>query len=512
MRRLTIGPGGDGLPHAPGGALEALSRPPSPPGAPLAALAGTHLNIHSSSDMCAWRAATFQTKEPHTLRWLQTLGPDDVLYDIGANIGVYSLFAASRGVQVLAFEPEAKNYAELCKNIVCNGLQGRVRPFLLGVGTTLGLTSLFVSDERTGGSCHSVGYRLTPNLKERTDTRFEQPVFCMPMDDLVSELELPAPTAVKVDVDGLEHDVLESGATVLQGVRTVIVELSRHLEQHRQVIERLRALGLEPDLEAWREAQRPDGPFEGTGECVFTRSTGNVEVRQKPSPDANFVSIREGLLEGLRRGVPMRNGQISWLELRQAFRPDDYRTLLNWFPDAKSIPLLSSTRRVIGYPERHAFLLGEQGCRPAHPDAELNEFWGRFYSRVLAHPSFRETLLRTLGLTPNLPVMVEALLAYDFPGYSIGPHTDRPHRACTMLVYLPELNASPDTELGTTFYGAVAPDPMGEHHASHAFNRVATVPYAPNAGLAFARTDWSYHGVEQTKAPRRSLQVIVKRR
>src|SRR5262245_41812198 len=41
-----------------------------------------------------WRARTFFTEEPDTVAWLDGLRPDDVLWDVGANVGLYTIYAA----------------------------------------------------------------------------------------------------------------------------------------------------------------------------------------------------------------------------------------------------------------------------------------------------------------------------------------------------------------------------------------------------------------------------------
>src|SRR3990167_5131009 len=75
---------------------------------------------------CEWRVRTLATKEPSVYEWLQTLGPDDVLFDVGANIGVYTVFAAvCMGARVVAFEPEAQNFAALNLNLSLNDIGGR---------------------------------------------------------------------------------------------------------------------------------------------------------------------------------------------------------------------------------------------------------------------------------------------------------------------------------------------------------------------------------------------------
>ena len=78
--------------------------------------------------------ATIFSKEPTTIPWLEAIRADETLVDIGANIGLYSIYAAAyTGCRVYAFEPEALNYAELNKNVFVNDLHGRVSAFCIAM-------------------------------------------------------------------------------------------------------------------------------------------------------------------------------------------------------------------------------------------------------------------------------------------------------------------------------------------------------------------------------------------
>ena len=88
-------------------------------------------NGHTYAFVCpnrtvSWRVTTFLTKEPETIEWIDTFSPGDVLFDIGANIGLYSIYAASRNIRVRAFEPESQNYALINQNIFLNGYGDRI--------------------------------------------------------------------------------------------------------------------------------------------------------------------------------------------------------------------------------------------------------------------------------------------------------------------------------------------------------------------------------------------------
>ena len=79
------------------------------------------------------RARTFEYKEPETLDWINSFSPNDQLLDVGANIGIYSLFAASKDLKVIAVEPESLNFAMLNLNIRFNNLNSVIKAFCISL-------------------------------------------------------------------------------------------------------------------------------------------------------------------------------------------------------------------------------------------------------------------------------------------------------------------------------------------------------------------------------------------
>ena len=79
------------------------------------------------SRLSRWRVATFSTKEPETLEWIDAIPKESVVWDIGANIGLYSVYAAKqRHCKVLAFEPSVFNLELLARNISLNDVADRI--------------------------------------------------------------------------------------------------------------------------------------------------------------------------------------------------------------------------------------------------------------------------------------------------------------------------------------------------------------------------------------------------
>lgn len=151
-------------------------------------------------------------KEPETARWLrENVQRGDVLYDVGANVGAYSLIAASLGAEVYSFEPVVTNLDSLVKNLRLNHLESRVVPMPIALADGRGV--LRFRSDREGMS----------GTNARRDP-IGQPALVMPMDQLFPIFAVPHPTLLKVDVEGMELDVLRGAETCVMNVRSAIVE------------------------------------------------------------------------------------------------------------------------------------------------------------------------------------------------------------------------------------------------------------------------------------------------
>ena len=85
---------------------------------------GVKMRFATPSAVALWRVQSIHSKEPWTLEWIARFAPGDIMLDCGANVGMYTIWAAAtRKVQVYAFEPESQNYALLNRNIQNNQLQ-----------------------------------------------------------------------------------------------------------------------------------------------------------------------------------------------------------------------------------------------------------------------------------------------------------------------------------------------------------------------------------------------------
>jgi len=208
------------------------------------------------------RAKSVMTKEPDTIRWIDGFEPGDVFWDVGANVGVFCLYAVrQRGVRVLAFEPSADNYAVLCRNVEINAFEDRVAPYCIALsgGTELGV--LNSPSREMGASLHQFGKRGEAcRYWAGGNTTSAQGVVGFSIDDFIGQFRPPFPTRLKIDVDGLEWPILQGARNTLcdRRLKSVMAELPLSDEDERnRAIGWLSDAGL--DLLSVGEAQESGG-------------------------------------------------------------------------------------------------------------------------------------------------------------------------------------------------------------------------------------------------------------
>ncbi len=237
------------------------------------AAGGLKMLFSTPNTLTLWRVQSIHQKEPCTLEWIAGFGEGDILVDCGANVGMYTVWAAvTRKARVYAFEPEAQNYALLNRNIQLNGLGERVTAYCMGLGDRTGLSVLHMADMRVGGSCHAVGEAL--DFKhEPLNALYRQGCFATRLDELVESGAMPIPAHIKIDVDGFEPRVIAGARSTLadRKVRSLLIEANQNLEDHRAMVDELGALGFRFDPAQVARAERKEGSFKGVAEYVFTR-------------------------------------------------------------------------------------------------------------------------------------------------------------------------------------------------------------------------------------------------
>lgn len=173
-----------------------------------------------------FRIKTFSTKEPETLDWIDAMEEGSVLWDVGANVGLYSCYAAKRrNCSVVAFEPSVFNLELLARNIFLNDLVEKIVMMPLPLSNKLATSTLNMSMTEWGGALSTFGESYSYDGKP-LEKVFEFQTLGLSMDEAHTLLRIPRPDYIKIDVDGIEHLILQGGLNVLTGVKGVLIEIN----------------------------------------------------------------------------------------------------------------------------------------------------------------------------------------------------------------------------------------------------------------------------------------------
>jgi FkbM family methyltransferase len=163
---------------------------------------GSRMRLHASGNACEKKLMTSpQYFDPDELRTLEAmLTPNFVFFDIGANVGAYTLFVANRVGRegtVVAVEPHPTALARLKCNLGLNGLDWvRVAPVALA--EKAGVMNLYIDVRNIGGTSLAVADHVKKVIE----------VPCRTLHDLVEEQGVTTIDAIKIDVEGAEDRVL----------------------------------------------------------------------------------------------------------------------------------------------------------------------------------------------------------------------------------------------------------------------------------------------------------------
>ncbi|QUT04366.1 FkbM family methyltransferase [Sphingobium phenoxybenzoativorans] len=213
---------------------------------------GKTMRYVTTGSSSAKRIRSLFTKEPITLAWIDSFKRGQTLYDIGANVGMYTIYAAvMRDAKVISFEPESLNYAELNKNIYVNDLHNQVLAYGLALSDIDKADRLLLSDFGLGIAYHDFeenswaeDKEFAPDWKVSKDNRRPQGCIGRRVDSLVAD-GIPIPDHIKIDVDGLEHRVVAGMMATLREpqLKTILIEINFDNPKNLEIINIMQDLG-----------------------------------------------------------------------------------------------------------------------------------------------------------------------------------------------------------------------------------------------------------------------------
>jgi FkbM family methyltransferase len=205
-------------------------------------------------------------KEPGTCEWIRSrVQPGEVFYDIGANIGVYTVLAAERvgaAGKVFAFEPHSATFARLLETLSINGLSSIVTACSCALHEQQGFFPFSYFSPEAGSSQSQLEARAA-DRQERSPSAVVELKFSASLDSLIATGAFAPADHVKIDVDGNELMILKGMRGLLSGSRPPrSIQVEINAGQRADIFGFLQSLGYEQTRE---HHTRKGAELAGTG-------------------------------------------------------------------------------------------------------------------------------------------------------------------------------------------------------------------------------------------------------
>ncbi len=226
--------------------------------------------IFDYGEICRFRASSFLYKEPETIEWIDSFNSSDSFVDIGANIGIYSLYAAKKGIKTISIEPDALNFALLNMNIKNNNFGKLIKAYSIALHNEEGFSELNLQKMQWGGALSSFN-----NQKDQYEklfkSDFSQGCYGYKLDNCIVKLS-PKVNHIKIDVDGNENLILQGGVKTLsmESLKSLLIELDETRSDYKYSISMIEKSGFKL-IQKTHPTIFKDSEFSTTYNHIFRR-------------------------------------------------------------------------------------------------------------------------------------------------------------------------------------------------------------------------------------------------
>ncbi len=210
------------------------------------------IKFYCPSKIASFRAKTFFSKEPETLNWMDIHGSNNkCLYDIGANVGVYSIYYAKKFEgDVYAFEPSYKNLCLLSQNIKLNNLEKNISIIPNPISNKLFIADFFQLNPTAGEALATFNDEkiknniLNENNFSNKNKMINYKTLGLSVDYLIMQKIIRAPNLIKIDVDGNELDIILGLNETIKHSKDLTILIETRQSTYQLIEEKLKNLSF----------------------------------------------------------------------------------------------------------------------------------------------------------------------------------------------------------------------------------------------------------------------------
>lgn len=196
------------------------------------------IDFYTPTKITSFRAKTIYSKEPETIMWIDEFGgKKKIFFDVGANIGVYSLYYAklyaSNTKNVYSFEAQENNISLLKKNTILNKSNNQIVTLPFALFNKNEINYLIYSQENKYGIAATSFGKKSIFAREKT---YKNLTISFNIDFLINNFIIPKPNLIKIDVDGNELDIVLGAIKTINSKKcqSILIEKGKDIDQiHR---------------------------------------------------------------------------------------------------------------------------------------------------------------------------------------------------------------------------------------------------------------------------------------
>ena len=175
--------------------------------------------------------------------YIKSLSKDSIFYDLGANLGWFSLYAASLGLETHAFEIDKDNFRGLRENTESFGLSNHYI-YNIGIADTNRKVNLRKINCNIGEHHKTIDIENFSADNKIVSYNFVEEVEVDSIDNIIKNKKIPYPNAMKVDIDGSEYAFLLGAKETLKYVNSMVIELFVKSQYHNNIVKILKENGF----------------------------------------------------------------------------------------------------------------------------------------------------------------------------------------------------------------------------------------------------------------------------
>ena len=201
------------------------------------------LTFFTPNYLTTWLVDDFFRKEPETIEWIENFEKKNdkiIFWDVGANIGLYSIYAAKihKSIEVISFEPSTNNLRVLSKNIFANKLNSKIKIFQLPLSDQEFKFAEFKESQFNEGASHNCFYYDMDFEGKKINIKNNYNIMGTSIRYILDNNILDVPDYIKIDVDGIEHLILKGAGKHLLNTRikNIQIEINENFKEHFETV------------------------------------------------------------------------------------------------------------------------------------------------------------------------------------------------------------------------------------------------------------------------------------